>query len=231
MSETGSTNADLVEAAVAGAPDATVLRADHQTAGRGRLDRRWEAPPGANLLVSILLRTAVHPSLGPHDLVRAVSLAAVEACATTAGVRPGLKWPNDLLLGGEKLSGVLAQSGTSDDGDFTVVGIGINIGWAPDGATSLSSHCDHPPTPAALCEEMLRALEELLPLSRDGIHRRYVASLVTLGERVRASTPNGDIVGRALDVDVDGRLEVLDDCAITHRIDTADVVHLRPDRP
>src|SRR3954467_13140670 len=108
VAETGSTNADLVAAAMADAPDRTVLATDHQTAGRGRLDRRWDAPPGANLLVSLLFREVPDH---PHELTQRVALAGVQACATVAGVRPAVKWPNDLMLDGRKLAGVLAQAG------------------------------------------------------------------------------------------------------------------------
>ncbi|HEY0517956.1 MAG TPA: hypothetical protein VGC84_00575, partial [Ilumatobacteraceae bacterium] len=105
---TGSTNADLLAAAAAGAPDRSVLMARHQTAGRGRLDRRWDALAGANLLVSILFRDV---PAHPHQLTQRVGLAATIACNRIAGVSPVLKWPNDLLLDGRKLAGVLAQSG------------------------------------------------------------------------------------------------------------------------
>src|SRR4051812_44839290 len=91
VAETGSTNADLVAAGQAGSPDRTVRAADHQTAGRGRLDRRWDAPAGANLLVSILLRGMPEH---PHELTQRVALAAAAACRECAGVEPTLKWPN-----------------------------------------------------------------------------------------------------------------------------------------
>src|SRR5476651_2338843 len=110
VDETGSTNADLLASAASGALDRSVLMARHQTAGRGRLDRRWEAPAGANLLVSLLFREVPEH---PHQLTQRVALAAVSACAEIAGVSPTLKWPNDLLFDGRKLAGVLAQSSGS----------------------------------------------------------------------------------------------------------------------
>jgi len=231
VAETGSTNADLVEAARSGAPDGLVLRADHQSAGRGRRDRTWEAPPGRNLLVSILFRSGEHPGFSAQDLVRCVSVAAVEACRAVGGVDVALKWPNDLLLSGNKLAGVLAQSGTSDDGEFAVVGIGLNIGWAPPGAAALRDVIDDVPTPERFCTMMLDALGAHLDVGAGDIHDRYRAVLATVGEKVRAVTDAGEIVGRAVSVERDGRLVVLDECAVTHRIDTADVVHLRPASP
>src|ERR1700731_1016213 len=104
-----STNAVAMEMARAGAPEGLVVVADHQTAGRGRLGRSWESPPGASLLASILLR----PVLPPARLALcagAVALAAADACAALTGVEPRLKWPNDLVVGGRKLAGILAES-------------------------------------------------------------------------------------------------------------------------
>jgi BirA family biotin operon repressor/biotin-[acetyl-CoA-carboxylase] ligase len=108
VAETASTNADLLEAAAAGAPDRSVLRTDHQTAGRGRLDRRWEAPPGANLLVSILFRAVPEH---PGELTRRVAIAAVDACRALTGADVVLKWPNDLLLDGRKPDGAATLAG------------------------------------------------------------------------------------------------------------------------
>ena len=107
--EIDSTNTYLRGEAADGAPEGLVAVADHQTAGRGRLDRRWESPPGANLLASVLLR----PDCNPDDLhlcTGALGLAAVDACAEVAGVEAQLKWPNDLLVGGAKLAGILAEA-------------------------------------------------------------------------------------------------------------------------
>lgn len=218
VDETGSTNADLLAAAAAGAPDRSVLTARHQTAGRGRLDRRWDAPPGANLLVSLLFR---HLPQHPHELTQRVALAARDALAEVAGVEAGLKWPNDLLVDGAKIAGVLAQAGVVDGRiDHVVVGIGINVGWAPEGGAKAGEGID----PLDLLTSVLRAFDAL-PAD---VHQRYREHLVTLGQTVRVERPNDVLVGRAIDVGRDGRLAVLDDCAITHRIDTGDVVHLRP---
>ncbi len=218
VAETGSSNADLIASGAADAPDRTVLAAGHQTAGRGRLDRRWEAPAGANLLVSLLLRdVAEHP----HEVTQRVALSAVAACRLVAGVEADLKWPNDVLLGSAKLAGVLAQAGTSTSGDFVVVGIGINVGWAPPDAARLGDTV----VPGELLHALLSAYDAL-PTSITSLYRQHLA---TIGQRVRVELPaDRFVVGRAIDVQSDGRLIVLDDCAITHRIDTGDVVHLRP---
>lgn len=217
VDETGSTNADLLAAAAAGAPDRTVRMARHQTAGRGRLDRRWEAPPGVNLLVSLLFRPVVGP---PHELVQRVGLAALAACERVAGVRALLKWPNDLLVDDRKLAGILAQSTTVAEGTAVVVGIGLNIGWAPEGAARLGDGI----TPEAVLAELLRAFDAL-PAD---LHDLYRSRLGTIGRAVRVQRSDDSVVeGRAVDVEADGRLVVLDPCGVTHRIDTGDVTHLR----
>jgi len=227
--ETGSTNTDLLKLGAEGAPDRSVLRADFQSAGRGRLDRTWEAPRGVNLLVSLLFRDVPERL---HVLTQVVALAAATVAREGCGVPVVLKWPNDLLVGTEKVAGILAQAApVAADGKipFVVVGIGCNLGWAPEGAASLAS-CGwtHEMTPHDFLLQMLPEIDRLLALDDDQLHGAYIAGLATVGTRVRAQMPDGnDIVGRAMDVERDGRLVLLDDCAVTHRIDTADVVHLR----
>jgi len=228
--ETGSTNADLLKIGAEGAPDRTVLRADFQSAGRGRLNRTWDAPAGVNLLVSLLFRP-VPPR--PHVLTQAVALSAVAVAADLCDVVVDLKWPNDLLIEGTKAAGILAQAAPAGpDGTvpFVVVGIGLNLGWAPEGATSLAaSGWTQTVAPQDFLLAMLPHIDRFLALGDDALHSEYVSRVATIGTRVKAQMPDGnDIVGRAVDVEKDGRLVVLDDCAVTHRIDTADVVHLRP---
>lgn len=223
VAETGSTNADLMAEAAAGAPDRSVLMAGHQTAGRGRLDRRWDAPPGANLLVSLLFRD---PPGHAHELIQRVALSAIAAVRAIAGVDAQLKWPNDVLVGDAKLAGVLSQAGARvrPDGptgiDHVVVGIGLNVRWAPDGGARLGDH-------VAPLQVLTALLLEYDRLPAD-VHPVYRRNLATLGRQVRVQLPNGDeVLGRAIDVGRDGRLAVLDECAITHHFDTGDVVHVR----
>lgn len=224
VEETGSTNTDLLAAAAAGAPDRTVLRALHQTAGRGRLGRVWEAPPGANLLVSFLFRSGLDH---PHRLTHRVAVAAAIASERVAGVRGvGLKWPNDLLLGGEKLGGILTQVGGSGGRvDYVVPGLGLNVRWAPPGAACLGPDVD----PAAVLDALLVALDEL----GDDHDAEYRRRLVTIGQRVRVELMTGELLGTAVDVLEDGRLVVRPDGAAADgsdlvAVDTGDVVHLRP---
>ncbi len=215
VEETGSTNADLLAAADSGAPDRSVLVARHQTAGRGRLDRRWEAQPGANLLVSLLFREIPE---SPHVLTQRVGLAAIAACEQVAGVKSSLKWPNDLLVEGAKLAGVLAQAKLGAQ-PAVVVGLGLNVGWAPEGSARLGDGVD----PLDVLAAMLQAYDDL-PAD---VSLLYRDNLGTLGRSVRVELPDGVVEGRALDVEPDGRLVVLDVCGITHRFAVGDIVHLR----
>ena len=213
VAETGSTNADLLATAAA-RPDRSVLVTDHQTAGRGRLDRRWDAPPGTNLLVSLLFHEV--PEHHPGELTRRVGLAAVDACRETAGVTAVLKWPNDVLVGDHKLAGILAERSATGS---VVVGLGLNVGWAPDGAVKLGSDVD----PLDVLWALLAAFDRL-PAD---ISARYREQLATLGRRVRIELAGGALEGTAIDVDPEGRLVVVDACAVAHRIDVGDVIHVR----
>jgi BirA family biotin operon repressor/biotin-[acetyl-CoA-carboxylase] ligase len=217
VDETASTNTDLLETAAA-RPDRSVLATRHQTAGRGRLDRHWDAPPGANLLVSILFHRV---PAWPNELSRRLGLAARAACRDVAAVDAQLKWPNDILVGGAKLAGILAQRHPAGP---VVVGMGLNVGWAPVGAARLGADID----PLDVLHAVLVAYDAL-PVD---IAEPYRAALATLGQRVRVHLVAGGlegraVEGRAVDVDPDGRLVVVDDQAVTHRFDSGDVIHLR----
>lgn len=151
VAATGSTNADALELARQGAPEGVVVVADHQSAGRGRRDRRWVAPPGGSLLVSVLLRP---PAPWASTASLAAAVAMVEAVADVSGVTAGIKWPNDLMVetpaGERKLAGLLAEADwpagstvsagyrepAAHDRAVVVVGVGVNVSWppAPDAA-------------------------------------------------------------------------------------------------
>ncbi|GLZ81071.1 biotin--[acetyl-CoA-carboxylase] ligase [Actinorhabdospora filicis] len=234
---TGSTNADLAALARAGAPEGTVLSADRQDAGRGRLGRGWTSPSGAGLAVSVLLRPTVPPArFGWLTLLAGLSL--VEVSRETAGAEAWLKWPNDLLLGPErrKGAGILAEIAPPTG---VVLGMGLNVSLTEaelprEDATSLelagAKELDRTVLLAALLDRLearYRAWsaaggdpEVLLP--------GYLAVCDTIGRPVRAELPDGgSLTGLAETVDTDGRL------VIAHRdgrtpVAAADVVHLRP---
>lgn len=232
VAETGSTNVDLLAALEAGrAGDRTVLATSHQTAGRGRLDRRWDAPIGTNLLTSFLFARESVPTRGDDfPFMALVSIAAIDAierlAATTFAGRLGLKWPNDLLLDEQKLAGVLAQRSPTGG---TVVGIGLNVSWAPPGAGCVHRDLGLIVSPAALLNEMLSSIDGLLGRadSRAQVSERYRERLLTLGQEVRIELP-GDrtVTGTAVDVDADGRL-LVETGDTTATFDVGDVVHAR----
>ncbi|MGA1035478.1 MAG: biotin--[acetyl-CoA-carboxylase] ligase, partial [Ilumatobacteraceae bacterium] len=138
VAETGSTNDDLLALASRGAArDRSVLVADHQTAGRGRLDRRWDAPAGQNLLCSMLIDARNRPHVAQHI----VALALIDAARETAGIELALKWPNDVVRvaadgAWAKVAGMLSVL-VPDVG--VIVGIGVNLGWAPEGGARIAA--------------------------------------------------------------------------------------------
>jgi BirA family biotin operon repressor/biotin-[acetyl-CoA-carboxylase] ligase len=126
----GSTNDEARRLALEGAPHGTVLHADEQTAGRGRLTRTWFSPPG-NLYLSVLLRTGTPPTrAGEISFVTALAVADTVEALLPRRIRPMLKWPNDVLVNGAKISGILLER----EGDATIIGVGLNVLQSPPNA-------------------------------------------------------------------------------------------------
>jgi len=176
--EIDSTNRYLCREARQGAREGTVAVAEHQSAGRGRMDRRWESPPGASLLASVLFRPEFDPT-ELHLCTAAMALAAAEACRREAGVGPVLKWPNDLLVGEAKLAGVLAEAEPDGTGGCAVVvGIGLNVDWpGPPGAgTCLRDQGAAPLDRELILAALLRALSSRRALLDSATGRREVAA-------------------------------------------------------
>ncbi len=237
LDEVDSTNSRVRDAARQGAGEGLVIVADHQTAGRGRLDRRWESPPGANLLASVLLRPGCDAA-DLHLCTGAVALAASDACREVAGVEPVLKWPNDLLVDGHKLAGVLAEAEFSGGALVgVVVGIGINVAWpGPDeaGGTCLDDlgGSAQPVDRRVLLERLLGALSVRRPQLDDASGRRALADEVrrrcaTLGQPVRVHLAGEELTGLAAAIDDAGQL-VVETAAGPRLVTAGDVVHLRP---
>ncbi len=256
VSETGSTNADLADAArlvPSQYPDLSVLTAELQTAGRGRLGRTWEAPVRSSLFVSVLLRP-VNPSGRPLptqsygwlSLLSALSLT--ESIAARTGVEPKLKWPNDVMVDGRKLAGILAQvvPETSGNPPAVVVGTGLNVSLTDEDqpvstATSLLMEYASTTDRNVLLEDYLLrftadyrgfcAVDGNAEASQaDGrtLKESISSRMVTLGQEVRAFLPDGsDLVGRAVGLDPHGGLLILDGEGVRHAVTAADVVHLR----
>jgi len=233
-----STNRRAAEWAREGAPDGAVVLAERQTAGKGRLGRRWFAPAGSSLLMSIVLRPEIQP-VQAQRMTMICSLGAAQAIEQVTGLRPALKWPNDLLLSGKKLGGVLTELGVSG-GRLTnvIVGMGLNVNLALDQLPEAMS----PPT--SLLAELGRLVDRhvllLSILSRiDGLYDRFLGGwspheawrqrLDTIGREVSVGDADGVVIGVAEDVDPDGALLVRSSDRVVRRMLAGDVT-LRGER-
>ncbi|WP_211898743.1 biotin--[acetyl-CoA-carboxylase] ligase [Saccharopolyspora erythraea] len=244
---TGSTNTDLAKAAHEGAADRTVLIAEEQQQGRGRMQRQWISPRGYGLHVSVLLRPEVPvTSMAWLPLIAGVALA--ETVERTTGVRAALKWPNDLLLGGgdqwHKGAGILAEAIAAPDGMAVVLGMGVNVHHSreelPAGAgglpaTSLAAEgadVDREDFAAGLLEAFAAVDDEWRARSGDvvstGLLDRYQRWCATIGKRVRVEFGRDDLLGTAESVDREGRLVVRGPGGVSKAVSAGDVVHLRP---
>ncbi|WP_144122378.1 biotin--[acetyl-CoA-carboxylase] ligase [Catellatospora sichuanensis] len=239
--ETGSTNADAAVAAREGAAEGLVVTAESQTAGRGRLGRTWVSPPRAGLAVSVLLRPASDVSgWGWLPLLAGVALA--EAVRAVTGLEPALKWPNDLLIGGRKCAGLLAEVPVPG---AVVIGIGLNVSLGADElpdtptglpATSLllagAAEADRTALLAALLERLGAHYDVWQAAGGDpdksGLRDAYLRMCATLGRQVSVILPGGAtaMTGAAVTVDSDGRL-VVRTATGDHPVAAGDVVHLR----
>ncbi|MGW3207294.1 biotin--[acetyl-CoA-carboxylase] ligase [Streptomyces sp. NPDC001135] len=244
VQRTGSTNSDLVARAAAGkAEEGAVLVAEEQTAGKGRLDRRWTAPARSGLFFSVFLRPVEVPVARWGWLPLLTGVAVATGLSLAAGVDTALKWPNDLLVtvGGEerKAGGILAE-GAGQDG--VVIGVGINVTLRAEelpvpqaGSLALAGAVTTDRDP--LLRAVLRSLEDWYGRWRrsggdaavSGLQETYAAGCATLGRTVRAELP-GDraLVGEAVAVDGDGRLVIATEAGVRKPVGAGDIVHLRP---
>ncbi len=237
IEETGSTNRDLLEAAVGGRAAGSVLVTDHQTAGRGRQGRTWIDDPGRSLLFSVLLRPdPAHVSVLP--LVK--GMAIVDAIGEFGGVDAKLKWPNDVLVADHdgterKLAGTLAEAVMTDGGLAVVIGTGINVAFVTgppmevaDRAIDLASVGAAMIDREILLDRILTRLDQWLgELERHGptaIISAYRPRCCTLGRVVTIATPSGDLTGEAVDIAANGAL-VLEVDGERHEVLAGDTHH------
>ncbi|MGJ9413472.1 biotin--[acetyl-CoA-carboxylase] ligase [Aeromicrobium sp. CF4.19] len=239
---TASTNDDVSAAARAGAAEGLVVIADAQTAGRGRMDRAFTTPPGSAAIVSVLLRPPAHVPVQRWVWLSLLAGLAVDStvqeCGVEAGpVGVGLKWPNDVLVGDRKISGILLERVETPAGAAAVVGIGINLTTTAADlpvptATSLLLEGAARTDRTVVLRILLRTLEALyLAWVRTGgdpsagIRDSYRRRCRTVGSSVRVELPDGSVHrGVASDVDEHGRI-VVDGLALS----AGDVTHVRPD--
>lgn len=242
VASTGSTNADLASGSYGWAPG-TVLIANHQSAGRGRFDRRWEAAPGQAIATSVLLK----PSRPRSDwgwLSVLVGMAVHETiCALPgAGGRVSLKWPNDVLVDGRKICGILSEHHFSPAGEHVAIcGWGVNVEMSetelPVPTANSLSLAGLPVEHSQLAASMLNRLSALFK-SWDGgndLRPRYRELCSTLGRLVRVQLdveqlPDQYFAGRAVDIAADGSLVVAASDGQQHSFSAGDVIHLRPEQ-
>jgi len=243
VAETGSTNTDLVARAARSSGESLqelVLVTDHQTAGRGRLSREWLAPPGQNLLLSVLTVPRCPPSRWPLA-TSAMAVAVAEAAATLGVADVGIRWPNDVVVGGEapgKLAGVLAELVTDASGPIAaVVGLGLNVAWPVDAevrsslvATSLAACLDAVPERRAVLglvvDEFARVLA-FVETDPGRLRELHIARSATVGRDVRVARADGtNLEGRAVDIDEAGRI-VVRTAGGDEALSAGDVTHLR----
>ena len=219
VAETGSTNEDVLKQAAGGAPEGLVIAAEAQTAGKGRQGRTWQSRPGAALTFSVLLRPQSVPPGARGWAPLLAGVATVRALRQQTGVDAGLKWPNDVLAGGRKLAGILAEQ----SGDAIVVGIGINVlGREHELPVATATSLEHSGAASTdrtrLLAAILRQLEHWYlrwretaarDLAAPGLRAEYLSLCTTIGRPVRVQVPGGRVLtGTAVDVDSAGQLLV-----------------------
>lgn len=233
VGETGSTNADLLARAGDGSADRSVLIAESQSHGRGRHSRTWVSPPQAQVAMSVLLQL---PGIGPDELgwlPLATGVAVVDAIREVAEIDATLKWPNDVVVDGRKLCGILVEVGKPGPDPWVVVGVGINVTLREDElpvpvATSLllagAKVTDRTTLVRALTRRFAATIQawESAGWAVETLGDDYRARCSTLGNRVRADLPGGEVLtGTADDIDSSGRL-VIDGVPVS----AGDVTHL-----
>jgi BirA family transcriptional regulator, biotin operon repressor / biotin---[acetyl-CoA-carboxylase] ligase len=234
VSTTGSTNADLAAAAREGAGSGSVLVSDHQSAGRGRFARVWEAPPGASLAISVLLRPpAAVPAARWLWLPLLTGLAVADGIRAATGLSAELKWPNDVLIRGRKVCGILSERVDSDAGPAAIIGMGVNTTLSADErpvptATSLAlagAEVDA----GAVAAAVLAALGGWYVRWLGGADLRdeYAVRCSSVGRTVRVQlSATESVVGEATGVDANGCLQVRVDGRV-RSFAAGDVAHLR----
>lgn len=221
LEQIDSTNTEAKRQAVEGAPHGLVVVSEEQTAGRGRLGREFQSPKGCGLYLTALLRPMLPPT-EVSDFTAWVAVAVCNAIEACCGVRPGIKWTNDLVLEGKKLCGILTELGLESETqalDYLITGIGINVNHAPEDfseevqpiATSLKQVLGKPVSRTELVKCVVRSLDEMyraFPSAKSKYLAQYRADCITVGKQVQVITPADRREARALEIDDEFRLVV-----------------------
>ncbi|MDP3029220.1 MAG: biotin--[acetyl-CoA-carboxylase] ligase [Deltaproteobacteria bacterium] len=232
---TGSTNNVARDLAEKGAPEGTIVIAESQTKGRGRLDRTWHSPPGAGLYFSIVLR----PQLDPSDLPKITLLAGIavaESIEETTGLHPLIKWPNDLLLADKKVAGILTELYGDITSPYVILGIGINVHTRREEflpelqeiATSLAMVGGQNISRTRLLQAVLEHLEKWYELFKKGVFQPILDAwrkrCVIIGAHVKILSGEKELEGTVVDVDVGGALLLRDQSGQIQRILSGEVI-------
>ncbi|MEW6661825.1 MAG: biotin--[acetyl-CoA-carboxylase] ligase [Bacillota bacterium] len=218
--EVRSTNEEARRLAERGAEEGTLVLAESQTGGKGRLGRHWLSPAGKGVWLSLILRPPIQPAKAPH-LTMVAAVAAARAVEEASGLKAGIKWPNDILVNGKKVCGILTElKAEAERVHYAVVGIGLNVNLSPADlppelhatATSLAIETGHPVSRVLLTQGLLVHLEAFytgyLAQGFGLIKEAWEKMNVTLGRPVQVTAPEGRFSGIALDIDADGALLV-----------------------
>ncbi|NBI66919.1 biotin--[acetyl-CoA-carboxylase] ligase [Pseudoflavonifractor sp. 60] len=216
-----STNTECKRQAMAGAAEGLLVTAEEQTGGRGRRGRSFQSPKGKGLYLSALFRPNLEPSK-TADFTAWVAVAVCDGIEACCGVRPKIKWTNDIILGGKKLVGILTELGLESESnalDYLVTGIGINVNETPEDfspevreiATSLSQELGRPVRRTQLCAHIALALDRMYagyPRDKEAYLAKYRADCITPGHQVQLITPATRRQAFALEIDDDFNLVV-----------------------
>ncbi|MBI4773661.1 MAG: biotin--[acetyl-CoA-carboxylase] ligase [Deltaproteobacteria bacterium] len=224
-----STNLTAKEAAIEGARDGALVVAESQTGGRGRLNRTWLSPKGANLLFSMVLR----PNIPPQRVFRlnmTASVSIVEAVRDLTSLDPGIKWPNDVYLGPRKLAGLLTEFSVAGEAvEYVVVGIGLNVNMDPEEypeirnvATSVRAEVGHTVSRLELLGKILSRMDvwydRLIRGEDHGLKALWNSYSTVIGRQVEVRSADQALLGRALTIDDEGALILEDESGMQHRV-------------
>ncbi|NLU81891.1 biotin--[acetyl-CoA-carboxylase] ligase [Rhodococcus sp. HNM0569] len=239
VAETGSTNADLLDRALRGDADRHVLLAEYQSGPRGRHARPWVSPRQAQISMSAVLTMPGRTLSDMGWLPLLTGVAVVDALRSIADVPAELKWPNDVLIGGRKVAGILAEVASAAPDPTAVVGVGLNVSLTADElpvptATSLvlehAATADRDTLVRGLARALAQRWSEWAAAGWDveALADAYRARCATIGQSVRAELPGGRVLlGTAVDIDRDGRLVVQTDDGTRTAVAAGDITHVR----
>ena len=231
----GSTMDEAFRLGMEAEPEGTIVCAEGQTKGRGRLGRVWVSPKGKGIYFSLILRPKLPPTQMPQ-ITLMIAVALAEALRRTSSLQPTIKWPNDLLIGSKKLAGILTEIRAEvDQVQFVVVGIGVNVNASAsqllDTATSLKIETKQSCHRVEIFQEILRSIEhwygQLLKGHFNEVLDYCRLHSATLKKRVRVHDPAGNIEGEAVGIDEDGGILIRRDNGVVIKKMAGDITQLR----